>query len=125
MCFLRVIGTKREQTVNLRVKTLYPAPLSAIIGADSVGACRSGNEIDEQAMTLKRILCALLCALMLASIPALAEETAEAVPAEETAVEETAADEAAEEAPLTEADKDARIAELEAQVAELHLMAVA
>ena len=70
-------------------------------------------------MTLKRILCALLCALMLASIPALAEETAEAVPSEETAVEETAADEAAEEAPLTEADKDARIAELEAQVAEL------
>ena len=70
-------------------------------------------------MTLKRILCALLCALMLASIPALAEETAEAVPAEETAVEETAADEAAEEVPLTEADKDARIAELEAQVAEL------
>ena len=70
-------------------------------------------------MTLKRILCALLCALMLASIPALAEETAEAVPAEETAVEETAVEETAEEAPLTEADKDARIAELEAQVAEL------
>ena len=65
-------------------------------------------------MTLKRILCALLCALMLASIPALAEEAAEAVPAEETAKEETA-----EEAPLSEADKDARIAELEAQVAEL------
>ena len=70
-------------------------------------------------MTLKRILCALLCALMLASIPALAEEAAEAVPAEETAKEETAKEETAEEAPLTEADKDARIAELEAQVAEL------
>ena len=69
-------------------------------------------------MTLKRILCALLCALMLASIPALAEEAAEAVPAE-TAAEETAVEETAEEAPLTEADKDARIAELEAQVAEL------
>ena len=56
-------------------------------------------------MTLKRILCALLCALMLASIPALAEEAAEAVPAEETAVEETAVEETAEEAPLSEADK--------------------
>ncbi|HIR06763.1 MAG TPA: hypothetical protein IAA71_01045 [Candidatus Pullichristensenella stercoripullorum] len=42
-------------------------------------------------MTMKRILCALLCALLLAAVPAMAED----------------------------ADKDARIAELEAQVAEL------
>ena len=42
-------------------------------------------------MTMKRILCALLCALLLAAAPAMAED----------------------------ADKDARIAELEAQVAEL------
>ena len=83
-------------------------------------------------MTLKRLLCALLCALMIASVPALAEEPAaetapveEAAPAEETApVEETApteeaATEEAAEAPLTEEEKDARIAELEAQVAEL------
>ena len=76
-------------------------------------------------MTLKRLLCALLCALMIASVPALAEEPAaetapveEAAPAEETAPAEEAAEEAAE-APLTEEEKDARIAELEAQVAEL------
>ena len=44
-------------------------------------------------MTLKRLLCALLCALMIASVPALAEEPAaetapveEAAPAEENAV---------------------------------------
>ena len=76
-------------------------------------------------MTLKRLLCALLCALMIASVPALAEEPAaetapveEAAPAEETAPAEEATEEAAE-APLTEEEKDARIAELEAQVAEL------
>ena len=55
MCFLRVIGSNREQTVNLRVKTLYPGPLCAIIGADSVGACRRGNDKEEHPMTLKRI----------------------------------------------------------------------
>ena len=77
-------------------------------------------------MTLKRLLCALLCALMIASVPALAEEPAaetapveEAAPAEETAPAEEAAPEEAAEAPLTEEEKDARIAELEAQVAEL------
>ena len=47
-------------------------------------------------MFLKKLLCALLCALMIAGIPvSLAEQ------------------------PATDADKDARIAELEAQVAEL------
>ena len=83
-------------------------------------------------MTLKRLLCALLCALMIASVPALAEEPAaetapveetapaeETTPAEETAPTEEAAAEEAAEAPLTEEEKDARIAELEAQVAEL------
>ena len=60
-------------------------------------------------MTLKRLLCALLCALLLASVPALAEE-----PAADAAIAEQTA-----EAPLTEEDKDARIAELEAQVSAL------
>ena len=53
-------------------------------------------------MTLKRLLCALLCALMIASVPALAEEPAaetapveEAAPAEETAPTEEAATEEA------------------------------
>ena len=59
-------------------------------------------------MTLKRLLCALLCALMIASVPALAEEPAaetapveEAAPAEETAPTEEAATE--EEATTEEA----------------------
>ena len=60
-------------------------------------------------MTLKRLLCALLCALLLASVPALAEE-----PAADAAIADQTA-----EAPLTEEDKDARIAELEAQVSAL------
>ena len=65
-------------------------------------------------MTLKRILCALLCALLLAAAPAMAEDADNAAAPAEV--------ENADNGPTPaegEADKDARIAELEAQVAEL------
>ena len=65
-------------------------------------------------MTMKRILCALLCALLLASAPAMAEDADNAAAPAEV--------ENADNGPTPaegEADKDARIAELEAQVAEL------
>ena len=65
-------------------------------------------------MTLKRILCALLCALLLAAAPAMAEDADNAAAPAEV--------ENADNGPSPaegEADKDARIAELEAQVAEL------
>ena len=71
-------------------------------------------------MTLKRLLCALLCALMIASVPALAEEpAAETAPVEETARGRDRPKRPPRKRRLTEEDKDARIAELEAQVAEL------
>ena len=65
-------------------------------------------------MTMKRILCALLCALLLAAAPAMAEDADNAAAPAEV--------ENADNGPTPaegEADKDARIAELEAQVAEL------
>ena len=65
-------------------------------------------------MTMKRILCALLCALLLAAAPAMAEDADNAAAPAEV--------ENADNGPIPaegEADKDARIAELEAQVAEL------
>ena len=65
-------------------------------------------------MTLKRILCDLLCALLLAAAPAMAEDADNAAAPAEV--------ENADNGPTPaegEADKDARIAELEAQVAEL------
>ena len=65
-------------------------------------------------MTMKRILCALLCALLIAAVPAMAEDADNAAAPAEV--------ENADNGPTPaegEADKDARIAELEAQVAEL------
>ena len=60
----------------MQVKTLYLSPLCAIIEADVAGKSRPDNDKEEHPMTLKRLLCALLCALMIASVPALAEEPA-------------------------------------------------